>query len=294
MRLAALAFGALFATEANAQHNTNTPQFAYGGAATFTLRLPFNYPNQTWKKVQMIYRPGIFVSPSGAQPTAGTIYRVYFRNPPAPSGGDTYIMKKVSIKLKQVTDTAYVKPAGIDPKAPFITGTTEVFSEASYTVSTPGWIEFALKTPFVYDPTKSLVVEATGDNGFNASYVARENTVIAGELTATEGNVISFNNLNEFGFDFTRFPTAIQNVNAQTEVTVFPNPAVEDVRFSFSDNVRGMLVVTDMNGRVVLNEQVNGNTHVADISAFANGLYLYKVINAEQVPVATGKLTVTH
>lgn len=275
---------------ASAQHNTGTPVYGYYDNSVFEYKAPFNNTDTLFERVQIIYVPALLKTlSSGTTAPSGTISKVYLRTKPGTS--KVFNMTNVLIKLGQTTDTAY--DAGTSPDVPFITTTTEVFKQAAYTVSSPGWIEFTLSKPFAYDNKKSLVLEISGDNGFNCTYTSSgAKKVIMGQHKSTTGAYVPM--YFEFGFDF-NFPSAISNVTgSEVNIQVYPNPATDKVQISCSEKMEGRILITDINGRTISEEQFSGAQHMLHVASLTNGLYFYKIFNAENILLSTGKLTVAH
>lgn len=271
----------------NAQNNTNTPTYAFYKNATATFKVPFANTDTLFERSQVLYPPKHIKPMSGSGTVAsGSITKVYFRADPKVT--QTFNMKKVIIKLAQTTDTAWDNTK-IDPA--FYT-VTEVFNQATYAVSTPGWIEFTLSKPFQYDNTKTLVVEVSGDAGFNCTY-SSENS--AGKAIAGKFNLAAGNHLPmwfEFGFSYAT--TSVGTIQNDTKVDVYPNPANSVVQISSDKSITGNVIIMDMSGRTVAQEKMNGSAHSLSVSNLANGLYFYKIVDAENTQIKTGKLTISH
>lgn len=274
-----------FLTTANAQHNTGTPQYAFFANSTFELKIPWA-TNTSYERTQVIYNPGVITVMGGTAPApSGTIRKVYLRTKPGAS--KVYHMKNVVIKLGETTDTAYPNQLDVPFKP-----CTEVFKQNSYTVSTPGWIEFELSTPFTYDNKKGLVVELTGDDGFLCTYKQSTRKAMGGDINKPTGSVSGLHSLFEFGFDFNG--TSVEDAEALTPVQVYPNPASGMVHLSADGDMNGTIIITDLNGRMLLQEKITGRQHRLSVASLNNGMYFYKIFSAENLPVCTGKLTVSH
>ena len=112
----------------------------------------------TGKMLQSLYLPGDFTTPAPA--ANGFITKFYMRvNETYPINNLTYNQLYIMMGRSNITTL---------PTGAFYTGTMDtVFKRASYLINAPGgtWISFTLDTPFLYDPTMSLVVEV-GQCGF--------------------------------------------------------------------------------------------------------------------------------
>ncbi|MFY8021089.1 MAG: beta strand repeat-containing protein, partial [Bacteroidia bacterium] len=124
--------------------------------------------NSTTNNVQWIYGPGAFFAggvSTGNPANPGKITKVYFQIGATASSSVSY--SNFTIKLGQ---PAALASATVFPSAGWIAGLTTVFQQTSFTItgaSSGAFIEIPLQTPFIYDPTKSLVFEmyVTGGTG---------------------------------------------------------------------------------------------------------------------------------
>ncbi|TAE87758.1 MAG: hypothetical protein EAY81_03650, partial [Bacteroidetes bacterium] len=119
-----------------------TPQFISTNLTGGANSIPFNFASN---KAQFLYDPNAF---PGAFP--GLITKVWVR----PSSSFTGSLTNFEIKLGQTTATALAI-------GPYITNMQTCFTAASFPVSTVAnnWFEFTLTTPFMYNPSQSLVIE---------------------------------------------------------------------------------------------------------------------------------------
>lgn len=70
---------------------------------------------------------------------------------------------------------------------------------------------------------------------------------------------------------------------ATANMTMVPNPAHELVYITFSETQTGIVRVTDVTGRVVLEQQIAGNTVVLNVLALPQGIYSVAMIGQKQV-----------
>jgi photosystem II stability/assembly factor-like uncharacterized protein len=115
-----------------------------GGANSF----PFNVG--AGKQVQWLLAPGELNRPSPV-PGGQSITKIYFRANSAASPTFT----DLTIKLGQATITSL--PIGVVYTGPL----TTVFYRASIPITSTAqqWLSFTLDTPFLYDPTQSLIID---------------------------------------------------------------------------------------------------------------------------------------
>lgn len=58
------------------------------------------------------------------------------------------------------------------------------------------------------------------------------------------------------------------------------------------ESIDGQIIISDINGRIVLQETFKGKEHSFSVSSFNNGLFFYKIVNIKNMTGNTGKLTV--
>lgn len=70
----------------------------------------------------------------------------------------------------------------------------------------------------------------------------------------------------------------IEESNAQ-QMNLSPNPANDNITLSMEKDAEYFVVITDVAGRVVLEQTMNGRKMVINTAAFSNGLYTIRVTN---------------
>lgn len=74
-------------------------------------------------------------------------------------------------------------------------------------------------------------------------------------------------------------PIGIEDVDAQTSITVYPNPVTDEIRLINNNNVEVDFVrIFDVNGRVVLEKNWTG-ADALNVSNFEKGTYLIQLLN---------------
>jgi len=85
-------------------------------------------------------------------------------------------------------------------------------------------------------------------------------------------------NVDALLFGYVNLPNALQEVADRLNITVYPNPATDAITISTDENVEGFkVVVSDLNGRVVLGSSLSGQSTTVNVSELANGTYIYRV-----------------
>lgn len=134
-----------------------TPQHAYVSNSTATNSIPLGGGTWASQRNQWVYGVGDF----GSVPGGMAITTLYLRQGTISDPSATFT--NFEIKLGQPNMTSGFNGT-------WITGLTTVLSSASYTMpatSANQWLTFTLDVPFMFDPTKPLVVETyqTGTSG---------------------------------------------------------------------------------------------------------------------------------
>jgi hypothetical protein len=81
---------------------------------------------------------------------------------------------------------------------------------------------------------------------------------------------------------FNTVATTIEHVKANgSVVSIFPNPASAYATLHKRDDKAGMLVLTDLSGRLLKELKVKGETSSIDLSELANGFYFIRYSNGE-------------
>lgn len=87
------------------------------------------------------------------------------------------------------------------------------------------------------------------------------------------------------------FTIGIQDITpVKFEVSVYPNPACEQFTISLQNHTTGVVVLNDLSGRQVLEQQLTNKTTTLDVNGTKPGLYIYTIVcgNAEYM----GKLII--
>lgn len=154
-----------------------TPTYITPGGSS-NNNFPFN--STTSNKVQWVYTPTEFTP----NLQAGMITHVYFRS--TNSASSTKAFSDYRISIGHVNFSTF-------SNGTFITGLTTCYGPTSsnITFSSGGWFGVQLATPFPYDGTSSLVIEATitNTNGTTVSQnTTNGNKRIWGGRTSTSGS----------------------------------------------------------------------------------------------------------
>lgn len=79
----------------------------------------------------------------------------------------------------------------------------------------------------------------------------------------------------------TLWPAGVNDLKGTSGMTVYPNPAIDiiNVNFANAPGSNAMVTITDIAGRIMLNESVKGNRTTINVSNLATGVYLLKYVD---------------
>ncbi len=183
--------------------------------------------NSTTNKVQWIYDAGQFNSngTTGTPAFAGLITHVFFRIGTTVNPNSTYT--NFTIKLGQNVGTQSTWTSST-----WATGLTTVFQQASYQLTGAtalNWYMVQLQTPFVYDPSKSLVFEISTSGGTGnqvAQFTTNGNRRIWGPSANAAGTGFGSGQV-DFGFDIVPLNIDVKAINFPSDICQFETAQVE-------------------------------------------------------------------
>lgn len=104
--------------------------------------------------------------------------------------------------------------------------------------------------------------------------------------------LINFGASNTAYIDNFKITDATSSIAINTkDIKVFPNPAKNLVNFQVDGLENGNVVISSITGQVVVNTTISGTAKV-DVSNLNNGVYIYKVVDANGEVVKTNKLVI--
>jgi hypothetical protein len=214
---------------------------------------------------------------------AGTIRKIGFEK----VGGTTVgPITNVSIYMKHTTLSALT--AGTFDT----TGYTRVFKGDFTNNATTGWMEVALKNPFVYNNTANLSIiffKKNGSTGANQSYkfgsvsrlATRRATNTTGINTAT--SLTTSDALPNLRLDY-NMPTGVGEAIETSVFSLSPNPTSGLFEIGNTSGIF-MVKVLDLTGRVVAVKDLQTGTASLDLTALPAGTYLVQVHTKNAVSV---------
>lgn len=94
-------------------------------------------------------------------------------------------------------------------------------------------------------------------------------------------------------FGYHVLPSALQEVADQLNVSVYPNPASDLITISTDVNTEGFrTMITDMSGKLVYVNILEGQKTIINVSEFANGTYIYRIADAQGNILKQNRFTV--
>lgn len=226
------------------------------------------------RKSQCLYKPSDFNS----VPASGLINKIYYRY--GTTGITTaHDLSPFTVKIGQTSDSVF---SGGNT---FYTGLTTVRHDSLFTIPAGvqgDWLGIDLQTPFVYDSTKTLIVEiqfytSTG-TAFGTLGNSNNNQKIISSDTASLVSVGSSSTWQDFGFDYL-ISTGNMLFTSTKNFNIFPNPSADII------NIVGFKItevsVYDASGNQVLHEfnQNRSENLFINLQQFPKGIYFIKVVS---------------
>lgn len=198
----------------------------------------FPFGSTSSNKVQWLYFPTNF-------PTAtnkGKISKIYFRTSSA--SGSPFVYTNLTVKMGYTTLTTFAT-------GPFETGLQTCLSAPSYTIQPTGagnWIEITLTNPFIYDPTKSFLVEVSQTaytTGFSVYQMSDPgNRRLYGAASSSTGTA-GAGGLADFGFNLDPLSTNDAGIIRIDSPTTFCVGATKNIYATVKNN--GMNQISSVN-----------------------------------------------
>ena len=99
--------------------------------------------------------------------------------------------------------------------------------------------------------------------------------------------------VDNVSLNYTKDPNGIkQNLFSTLKANAFPNPANEVLNIELNENFTGKVVIYNISGSMIMEENINGTQHQLNTSALATGNYIYRLMNDNTI-FAQGKFVVT-
>jgi hypothetical protein len=206
----------------------------------------------------------------------------------------TYVVKlRVSDTKQDSTQTFTITVSNIND-APVISGqvlTPDTYADSSLSITMDD-----LLVEDVDNPMSDLTLTIFSGTGY--SIVGNTITINHGVLGLVMVKVVVDDGVlesNEYNYKINvKLLTGIDKPVAQDNpvIKVYPNPAVESVKFEISLNDNGWIEIFSNQGRLILKRSVDKNNNVFEINTggIPCGIYSYKIYNDHEI--FTGKLII--
>jgi len=137
--------------------------------------------------------------------------------------------------------------------------------------------------------------EIVASSGEHFSSANTEMSFTIGEpiiTTSTSQNTTLTQGFQQSNLEIT---TINEKVVDDIAVDVFPNPVVDLITISNTNNKEGLSVrLMDLNGKVIEYDQLNATKQEYNLSNLQTGVYLVEVLNSENLSIKTFKIIKTH
>ena len=98
--------------------------------------------------------------------------------------------------------------------------------------------------------------------------------------------------LDDIAFRYDNSPMGlVEPLIPVVKTTVYPNPSADMVHFDFNKEVSARLVIYNINGAQIFEQNVNDNHAEYNASALSNGTYLYRIIEGNTI-LSSGRFAV--
>lgn len=233
------------------------------------------------RKTQCIYKPSDFNS----IPNMGEIIKIYYRY--GVTGiGNSHDLSPFIIKMGQTTDTMF------QGDSTFFTGLTLVRWDSIFTIPAGvqgEWFGIDLQTPFVYDSTKTLVVETqffdnTATNfGTLGSYNLTQK-LVSSDTAAIYQSGIGSATWQDFGFDYL-ITTGLKTASTAIDIIIYPNPSADIITLTNLPLIeKATITMYDIFGHQLTStlHYANNNVTTLDISNLNQGVYYIQIATTKQ------------
>jgi hypothetical protein len=215
----------------------------------------------------------------------GEIIKIYYRY--GVTGiGNSHDLSPFIIKMGQTTDTMF------QGDSTFFTGLTLVRWDSIFTIPAGvqgEWFGIDLQTPFVYDSTKTLVVETqffdnTATNfGTLGSYNLTQK-LVSSDTAAIYQSGIGSATWQDFGFDYL-ITTGLKTASTAIDIIIYPNPSTDIITLTNLPLIeKATITMYDVFGHQLTStfHYANNNVTTLDISNLNQGIYYIQIATTKQ------------
>ena len=88
------------------------------------------------------------------------------------------------------------------------------------------------------------------------------------------------------------YPAGIGDIENTVETSIFPNPAIDHITFSFEKELQADLKIFSNEGQLVYTGNISGAKYQADLGELASGTYYYSLFD-KSVKISSGKFVIS-
>lgn len=160
----------------------------------------------------------------------------------------------------------------------YFIGDEEIFEtgEYSYTFESINGCDSIVNLNLTVNPTNEITLNETINQG---------ETFIINEEELTEAGEYTFNLVNEFGCDsiinlnLTVITKILSLETLENQISVYPNPTNTILYINIDERINSMIFIslTDISGKVIINNQKYSNNESIDLSSLKAGIYFLNI-----------------
>ncbi len=92
--------------------------------------------------------------------------------------------------------------------------------------------------------------------------------------------------------DSASVPVGIENIAANTFISIYPNPAMDEIFINAEIEKNASFLAFDILGEQVLNVNIENKLNIINTVDLANGMYVYQIVSSKGVIQANGKFSI--
>lgn len=164
----------------------------------------------------------------------------------------------------------------------FGTVTVGASANATFTVENTGSDTlYILSAPVYTGPFSGTALPATIAPGGNFSWVITATPVSAGSIAGSVSVTSSDLDENPYVINFSlNAVLGIENPASSVQTSVFPVPAQDVLHVQTSEAVQGTIRISDVAGKSILTQNMNGNQATVPVENLQSGLYFLQILDA--------------
>lgn len=92
--------------------------------------------------------------------------------------------------------------------------------------------------------------------------------------------------------DSTTIPVGIEDIGANTFISIYPNPAMDELFINADIEKNASFLVYNILGEQVLNVNIENKLNIINTEDLANGMYVYQIVSSKGTIQANGKFSI--